>query len=551
MRKGLISIGLIALLWISVIHSGELGSDTGFRLQMAHAWVTGAEEVNPNYQPRYRGDIEAGVLGRGGRRYIAYDVGQSLLMLPGDWLGTQLPKWLSVNLSDYLSEILREWIISFFIFIPINVAVVLSCFWHLKLFKFHQRVAELASIICLLGTTIFYYAQGGQQNNQILLFAILGYATALKYVKCRQSRFAILSGLASSAAVLTRMTSAIHALTILLFLLGCIAYRSRNKLTVIHAIGLWIAGFVPFIILGRIIDYVRYGSFWVTGQSLSAQQLNTDPIWSGLPTLPDNYPLINDPHVGILGVLFSPAKSIFIYDPLLLPCLALGFSLWRKLSPEMKWYLITGILNLSLFIIMTSRLHFWHGDWGWGARYHVTSVHLLLIPLIGLFVESLLSIKRPLKKLFQIILAVAIVVQIASIAMPTGLEVIQSKRIDSRSQPSELGIEFDYDSEPHFRLGQRLRNIVCLINSSISDECVSNLRLNPDRMYSLQKRNTLAFFPFELRKMAMGDRGNPGLVKISIGVLLFWVTILVTAIFTTVRFYNLEDVWKFPATHFR
>jgi hypothetical protein len=538
MKNGFIVVALLALLWICVIHSGDLGSDTGFRLQMAHAWVTDTKEVAPNFQPRYRGDIEAGVIGAGGHRYIAYDVGQSLLMLPADWLGTQLPKWFSIELSDYLSEILREWMVSFLTFIPINVAVVIACAWLLNLFNFEQQIIQQASIIFLLGTTVFYYAQGGQQNNQILLFAIIGYAAALKYLKNEQNQFAVLSGLTLSAAVLIRTTSIIHALTVFLFLLGCVAYRTQNKRSVIRAIGLWIAGFIPLMTLGRIIDYIRYGSFWVTGQNLSVKQLHTDPIWTGLPTLPDNFPFINSPDVGILGVLFSPAKSIFIYDPLLIPCVVLCFTLWKKLSAEMKWYCITGILNLSLFIVLTSRLYFWHGDWGWGARYHVTSIHLLLIPLIGLFVQFYLSTRQPLKKVFRFILALAIVVQMASVAMPTGLEVIQSKPIDSKSQTNKLGVEFDYDSEPRFRLGQRFRNIVCLVNSSFSNECVDNSKLDPDRMYSLRKRNTLAFFPFELRRMATGNRGNSGLVKVSMIVLFAWAITLLTAIFYTIRFFQ-------------
>ena len=46
--------------------------------------------------------------------------------------------------------------------------------------------------------------------------------------------------------------------------------------------------------------------------------------------LPPNYPFIWSPEVGIWGVLFSPAKSIFIYDPLLVPCLGICIFYWRK-----------------------------------------------------------------------------------------------------------------------------------------------------------------------------------------------------------------------------
>lgn len=66
--KTVTKIALIALLWITVVNSGTMGSlDTDLRLQMAHAWWTGTEEVQipPGYKLKVRGDIQAGVIGVG------------------------------------------------------------------------------------------------------------------------------------------------------------------------------------------------------------------------------------------------------------------------------------------------------------------------------------------------------------------------------------------------------------------------------------------------------------------------------------------------------
>ena len=101
-------VTLIAFLWIAVINSGQLGSlDTELRLHMAHAWWTGTEEVSPDYKPHERGELAAGVRGVGGKRYIAYDVGQPLLMLPGDWLGTQVQQLLPTVKSQYLLSLIH------------------------------------------------------------------------------------------------------------------------------------------------------------------------------------------------------------------------------------------------------------------------------------------------------------------------------------------------------------------------------------------------------------------------------------------------------------
>jgi len=516
LRKTPLKIVLIALLWITAVNSGTLGVlDTDLRLQMAHAWWTGTEEVqiSPDYQLKVRGDIQAGVMGTGGKRYIAYEQGQSLLMLPGDWLGAQLHRFF----PEIPSKIIRDLTVNLLIFIPLNVAAVVACFWLLRLFDVEERIAELTSIAWLLSTTVLHYAQVHQHNNQVLLFTIIGYAGALAYVRSGRPRFVFISGLALGGAVLIRITSIVHAFTVVLFLVGCLAYQRRDKLQVIKQVGLWIVGFIPFTLLGRIFDYIRYGSFLATGKRVEKQQLDTDPMWTGLPDLPDNYPLINEPLVGILGPLLSPAKSIFVYDPLLIPCLVLGILLWRKLSPFMQWYLVTGVLNLGLHLVAYSRFFFWHGDSAWAARYHVTSVHLLLIPLLALFIQHLLSAKTLKAWLMRGILAIAILAQIASVAMPMNLEIYQKK-------VGMPGTRFDA------RLAQRLNNIVCLIDDSFTEGCVE---MNPEKKGFVKHLNHVYFLPFNLRKEAVE---NPELLKLSQILLIFWIVVVTLAIGTTLWF---------------
>ena len=498
--------------------------DSELRLQMAHAWWTGTPEVQVTLEmkPKVRGDIRFGVIGADGKRYIAYEQGQSLLMLPGDWVGTQLHRWFpAIAIADW-----RHWAVILLAFIPINVAAVMSCFWLLRLFEFPERIAGLASLIWLLGTTVFYYALDHQHNSQVLLLTLLGYACALAYVLRGKPRFALLSGFVLGGTVLLRISSLIHGLTVSLFLVGMVVYQTRNprKLlsaialrAVLRAIALWIVGFIPLTLLGRILDYLRYGSFGLTGKKVEQLQLTTDPLWTGLPDLPPHYPLINPPYVGILGPLFSPAKSLFIYDPLLLLCLILGVIFWRKLSPYIQWYVLSNFFNLCLHLAAYSRFIFWHGDAAWGSRYHVTSVHLLIIPLLGVFVQSLLAAKGWQKGLMNAILAIAIAVQIASVMMPVNLEIFQS----------EIGMA---GTRRDFRLGQRLTNITCLINPLFSDRCIER---NPDKKRFVQKLNRLAFFPFAYQEEV---KGNPQLQNVSTVLFWIWSLSLIAAIVTTAWF---------------
>jgi hypothetical protein len=68
-------------------------------------------------------------------------------MVPGDWLGTQLHRWFpKVGERDF-----RGLVVNFAIFVLLNVAAVVACFWLLRVFEFNERISGLTSIAWLLG----------------------------------------------------------------------------------------------------------------------------------------------------------------------------------------------------------------------------------------------------------------------------------------------------------------------------------------------------------------------------------------------------------------
>ena len=97
-RNPLFLLALAAGLVAFAVQSGELGSDdTQHRLQSAHAFWTAEPPVFPGEFPEF------GVHGRGGRLQSYYGVGQSLLMLPADVVGTfveRLPAFTGYNGND-------------------------------------------------------------------------------------------------------------------------------------------------------------------------------------------------------------------------------------------------------------------------------------------------------------------------------------------------------------------------------------------------------------------------------------------------------------------
>src|ERR1700727_2925987 len=86
-RDPLFLLALAASLVACAVQSGELGtSDTQHRLQSSHALWTAEPPVFPQEYPEF------GVHGRDGKLQSWYGLGQSLLLLPADVIGTYLER---------------------------------------------------------------------------------------------------------------------------------------------------------------------------------------------------------------------------------------------------------------------------------------------------------------------------------------------------------------------------------------------------------------------------------------------------------------------------
>ena len=515
-------IALVALLWLILLNPGSISIvDTERRLQMAHAWWTGKEERIPG---------DGLVIKVNDRAYIPYDLGQSMLMLPADWLGTQIGRNLA---TENQRQQLREAIVSFGIFLPLNLLAVLACFHLLKLFGYSDRLSGLSTVVWLLGTSFLFYTTYHQQNNQILLLTTLSYIGALKYVIEKRKKWAILSGIALGVGFLIRMTVILYAICAIAFLIGCLWDREQ-KISVsksLKAIAFWLIGYVPFLVIERILSYVRYGSWIATSTSLHLQ------IYSKGKTITQADSIIRgnssdfsflyfieriEPG-GILKTLFSPEKSLFLYDPLFLPCLLLLLICWKFLSGYVRWYLVTAIAGLILHLCLYSRTSDWFIHPDWGARYHITSVHLFLIPLIPLLVRGATTkfkkrkhqLERLVSGIAKITIVFAIAIQLAAVVLPPDLEATQQR----------LGFG------SRWRVVQRLKNIYYITtyeqkpHPQISKLFEHSLGLAP------QKRISWYLFPLKLQERL---EANSAVNKILPFLLIFWSLIFVLAIASTV-----------------
>ena len=405
-----------------VVQSGELGTaDTMHRLQTTHWLWTSEPQVFPNEYPEF------GLHGRAGRIYSWYGIGQSLLMLPADLIGTWIAHWRTF--SGYGDDpAVRSIVVSYSTSILVNVFTALVSFRLLRQLRFSVRESVLGVLALMFCTTHLHYTQNMMENNYIMLLTLVGFSCQYEWLRTGTKRALFLGSAALGLNLLTRLTTGLDLVAAGVFLFLILWFeRVRGR-------ELWrrfldyckIAApvYTFFLAVDRLYQFYRFGSFTNTYVSIFAREQRIAD-----PTLPPNFPWSTPFFEGVLGPLFKPEKSIFLFDPLLMLAILLLALLWKRLPAEVRAYALTSLLLLMAYIFFYARYTYWAGDFAWGDRYVSTSVELatlLAVPLLLRYRESLgVWIWRGGLAL----IAVSLVIQIASLAFWLPLEIYQMETL--------------------------------------------------------------------------------------------------------------------------
>lgn len=477
-RSPVFLVGLTAFLAAVVAQSGELGSsDTGHRLQATHSFWTAEPPVFPQEYPEF------GIHGRAGKLYGWYGIGQSLLMLPSDIIGTyleRLPIFEDYNGND---PSVRSIVVSFSTNILVCVLSVLTCFRLLRLLGFtvNQRVAgALALLFC---TTFLHYTQNMMENNYILLLTLTGLTFQYEWLRSGNQRALLVGAAALGLNLLTRLTTAMDLVAVSVFLL-LVAWSTGLRgpaLRVRIANYLKIAAplYLVFGLVDRAYQYCRFGSFFNTYMTVVAREhRQLDP------SLPANYPWETPFHTGFLGALFAPEKSIFLFDPLLLLALLLGVLLWKRFSPEIRAYLAAFALLLLTYICFYARYTVWSGDHAWGDRYVSTAAQVVAFISVPLLLRHRAHVGRTVWRLGLMLVAISAAIQLASLMFWCSLEIYQME-------------EFGH---PTFVIALRFKNIVGLALGKMDQWGLMIESMKGDA-WDYVHMTTWNFLPFLLRRV--------------------------------------------------
>ena len=470
--------GLLAF----AVQSGELGTaDTMHRLQTTHWLWTSQPQVFPNEYPEF------GLHGRDGRIYSWYGIGQSLLMLPADLISTWIAHW--GIFSGYQDDpAVRSILVSYSTNILLNVLTAWIAFRFLRQLRFEVRESAWGVLGLLFCTTHLHYTQNMQENNYIMLLTFVGFSFHYEWLQTRQQRALWIGFGALGLNLLTRVTTALDIMAAGIFLLMVIWFKgARGREMWTRAVAyckVAVPVYIFFGLLERFYSWYRFGSWTQTYIPIFARESRMQD-----PSLPANFPWSTPLHEGVLGALFKPEKSIFLFDPLLILTLLLFTLLWNRMAAEVRAYAVSALLLLAGYICFYARYTYWAGDFAWGDRYVSTAVEMVALLGIPLLLRYQTQLGSWMRATAALLIAASLLIQVASLMFWLPLEIYQMETV----------------GHPTFVIALRFKNIVAFSLGKMNAWGLDTEAMHEDA-WDYVHLTTWNLFPFLLRHVGAAPR---------------------------------------------
>jgi len=229
------------------------------------------------------------------------------------------------------------------------------------------KAALLVALMCGLATPLWFYSKVLFRESFMAMWLTAAAFFSIRFGR----RFSLLAlGIALFcwfAAVVTRVYSAVALAFGLAYI--CIRVWERRKALVGASRIRWtvLAMLLPVLVLatsGIALWYYR---------ALFGELISHASLWEPL-----------------AGLLFSPARGLFLYAPVALLAIA-GFLPFARSHPQ-EAFLLCG--SWLAYLLLISRHPTWDGGWGWGPRFLISFLPFMVFPSIHLLQEVLIARRR-------------------------------------------------------------------------------------------------------------------------------------------------------------
>jgi len=475
-------LALMAGLSAFAIQSGELSSaDTAHRLQTTTWLWTEEPQVFPDEYPEF------GIHGRGGKLYTWFGIGQSLLMLPADMVGTYLEQ-LPIFANYEVDPNVRSIVVSYSTNILINILTALVCFRLLRLLRFSTGQSVAGVMALLFCTTHLHYTQNMMENNYIMLLTLTGLKFYYEWFLTGNQCALLLGSGAFGLNLLTRLTTGLDLVAGGVFVLLLLWFDDVSGRELWQRFVTYVKTAAPvytfFLLIDRWYQHYRFGSWTNTYVSVFAKEarmLN--------PSLPANYPWELPFHVGFFGALIKPEKSIFLFDPLLLLTVLVSLLAWKLLHHNVKAFVITAFLLLLAYICFYAKYTVWSGDFAWGDRYVSSAAEMAAFISVPLLLRHRAQLGKLVWVIGTTLIVLSCAIQVASLAFWLPLEIYQ----------------MDTLGHPTFVVALRFKNIVAFALGKMEAWGLTNSSMTYDP-WDYVHITTWNLLPFLLRRVGAAPR---------------------------------------------
>jgi hypothetical protein len=128
----------------------------------------------------------------------------------------------------------------------------------------------------------------------------------------------------------------------------------ERKGQLFKGVSFFLSGFIPFFLMYFLYNFLRFGSIFEAGYGHGF----TTPLW-----------------VGVVGHLFTPGKSIFLYNPILIIAV-IGFYEFIKVKPYEA--LLVALVFLA-HLLLYSKWEVWMGGMCWGSSFLMVTFPYLVL----------------------------------------------------------------------------------------------------------------------------------------------------------------------------
>ncbi len=329
-----------------------------------------AQSIVDRQEFSFRPTAHRNEVGVNGRTYSIYELGQTVF---------QIPLYVLARLANHFfpqDDINRLGFLMVGFLNPLLTA--LTC---VLLFKtscalgFQFKTALVLTFVFGLATIVWPYSRNYTREPLLTLLLLLSFYAAWRFHQTRQRAWLVATGIFTGYLTFTKLIQGTAVIIFLIYVLFQVhrEYRQEGTSTrqiVLRMVQQSILFLLPVVILlvvQALYAWSRFGTFY---SGIGGTKYN--PIDWILFLLP-----MSEPSVAIVGLLVSPAKSIFLYSlPALLFPIA-WFKFWRQ---KRGVALLILTLVLVAFGTAISRPD-WEGGTWWGPRYLVQITPFLIIPL--------------------------------------------------------------------------------------------------------------------------------------------------------------------------